>query len=589
MDFDVQTLLKIPDQDLDQGQFFALNAQSTNQWVDRLHKANLGDMAKQLFLATKELNQIKMPAETRLQILETLRKPVYFTTRSLAKHYLNQPFVLPEKPARVANLANTLHQHLATGNSIIAVDLLTSKAGLNEEQRQSLATATHRAITDYCINLARRFQLYQPAPNEIWQRLHAFFQLAEQEQILDHEIEDPHFGNCTVEQAYKRALLLASCNANQLLQNHFKHMLQAFTCWSDLIELSHAPSGLMLVNLDKDETPFYLDQSRDCTNPLYIDFSKLQAHLTTLLSYVDKLGMVSVGELKLSRDFISHLVRCWSQHQTRRSKRLPSDNPINICIGLSATHHFISGKVSFETLLGDKESQTFGLEKTNPFIKDDHHAHITKDVWDSPYQANVGNINVSLESIEQTMQSRSLEQEALETDTTKYQHHAVNTINFSATGYCINWPKEVPAQLKPGEVVGLRESRNDRWSIAAIRWVENTPKATPKLGLELLCPSGIPYGAKVLQKIGEQTEYIRVLILPALPNIKQPHTLLTPNVPFKVGQKLILNQLGKEITIHLQEKLNDQGNYCQFTFLSNQELPNNSDELRALDTLWDSL
>jgi len=589
MDFDVQTLLKIPTQDLDQGQFFALNAQSANQWVDSLHKANLGDMAKKLFLATKELNQTKMPTETRLQILEALRKPTYFATRSLAKHYLNQPFVLPEKPAQVASLADTLHQHLATGNSIVAVDLLLPETGLNEEDRQqSLAIAIHRATTDYCINLARHFQLYQPAPTEIWQRLHAFFQLAEHEQVLDYEVEDPHFGNCTVEQAYKRALLLASCNANQLLQNHFNHMLQAFTCWSDLIDLSHTPSGLMLVNLDNDETPFYHDQSRECTNPLYIDFSKLQDHLSTLLTYVDKLGMVSVGELKLSRDFISHLLRCWSQHQVRRSKRLASDNPINICVGLSATHHFISGKVSFETLLCDLETQTFGMEKTNPFIKEDHHARAPKDVWDSAYQANVGNINVSLESIQQTMQNRHLKQE-VDKDTTKYQHHAVNTINFSATGYCINWRKEVPTQLKPGEIVGLKESRNERWSIAAIRWVENTPNTTPKLGLELLCPSGTPYGAKVLQKTGDQTEYIRVLILPALPNIRQPYTLLTPSVPFKVGQKLILNQLGKEITIHLQEKLNDQGNYCQFTFTSNQDIPTNNDEMKALDAILDSL
>ena len=59
---------------------------------------------------------------------------------------------------------------------------------------------------------------------------------------------------------------------------------------------------------------------------------------------------------------------------------------------------------------------------------------------------------------------------------------------------------------------------------------------------------------------------MRVLILPEISVISQPATLLTPRVPFKVGNKVVINQRGREVQVQLTRKINDTGAYNQFEF-----------------------
>jgi hypothetical protein len=585
--------LKIPDQKLDHCHFFELEINAVARWVDGLHKANLGDTARQLYQAIHELNSVRLPPQQRLELLEILRKPVYFASKALAKHYLGQPIVLPEKPAHAAQLADALHHQLAIGYSITAVHIVTNADSVTAQSpAQLLATALHRAISDYSINLVRHGQLYQAAPEGYWHQLHQFYHVAKAQKLLDIPQQDKHLGDCTIAEAYKRALLLGSCKANQLSQNHFTHLLEACSLWAKLVEFCDQEAGLLAVDLLADEPPTYKSQlATNVSQPLFINVQAIVSQLQSLLENSDALGLVSVGDNSLSIELIQHLHHYWKEQQHRKAKRIDTDNRIDLCVGLSATHHFIAGEVSFETLLDGQSANAICMEKENPFLQSDSSSgHRKKDIWDSPYEANVGNIDVSLESIQFGNGSVSEKKESTDN---KYYRHNASTINFSATGYRIAWPKEIPAQLKPGEIVGLREAKNQRWSIATIRWVENDSAGSPQLGLELLCPSGTPYGARILHKKGDDTQFIRVLVLPSLPHIKQPYTLLTPKVPFKTGQKVVLSQQGRELVLQLKEQLNQQGNYCQFTF-DKAMAPIGSKTKQAsdsgeFDSFWDNL
>jgi len=90
---------------------------------------------------------------------------------------------------------------------------------------------------------------------------------------------------------------------------------------------------------------------------------------------------------------------------------------------------------------------------------------------------------------------------------------------------------------------------------------------------------------------------MRVLVLPEIPVTKQPVTLLTPRVPFRSGQKVVLNQRAKEIQVQLGNKLNEAGAYNQFEFRRVSGTDTDTDTVTSddnnptddFDSLWGNL
>ena len=193
-------------------------------------------------------------------MLEALRPSIHYVCDSLAKHYLNQSIVLPDKANKVANLAQALQNHLAMGYKI-AVSQGTVKIKDNGVD-QMVASAIHRALCDLSYTLLRCYQLYFPTPANLWRELHRLYLLAEHHQLLDYEIEDseldPLKSSC-IHHAYLSAILIATAKPNQLRQQEIALIYQATTVWSKLTKIGAAldDSHLFVVNLASDSAPVY--------------------------------------------------------------------------------------------------------------------------------------------------------------------------------------------------------------------------------------------------------------------------------------------------------------------------------------------
>ena len=99
---------------------------------------------------------------------------------------------------------------------------------------------------------------------------------------------------------------------------------------------------------------------------------------------------------------------------------------------------------------------------------------------------------------------------------------------------------------------------------SSVRWVKQTDNGL-RMGVELLSPNAIPYGARVLNASGvAQSNYMRVLLLPEIRSIGQAASLITPAVSFKAGQKVTLIQKGTESTILLNTLISSSGSSFQF-------------------------
>ena len=592
----------LPPQDMDAPTLFAANCEAVKAWLAGLPKTNLGQSTRALYNATTELNHVRMMPALRLQILDLLRPSIHTSTQSLRRHYLNQSIVLPEQAQKVARLAHVLHEQLATGYILTAVQTLAqgSKSSGFSNPAQAIATAAHRSIVEHSQNLLRDYQLYRTPHPGCWATLHQLAKFAREQNVFNAVIADAQGGDCSLEAAYLRALLLGGSHPNQLRQEHLAKVFQYALSWTDAATLTTQGQTLLVVAPDSDEGPCYREFADLQTHWLGVDTSRLASMLKNQFELAETQPLT---DQQLPPELLNHLAHTWSSALHRSHVRMDVREQIEIALGMTAAHHFIGGEVEFNSLIGIQSPPKLALQDDNVFLRpkitgaDKNNSRTganPHDVWSSPYEPKLGVMNVSLEILDSQMREQQ-QKLGVEKDREKFHSQKVERVNVSPGGLCITWPPNSNVQLRSGEIVGICEKGQKQWSIGIVRWVQLT-ETGPRLGIELLSPSAIPFGGRVINKAGDPGEYQRILVLPEIKQINQPTTLIAPRLPFRIGQKVSLMRSGKETRIQLTRKINSTAAFNQFEFRRLSTASNDAPESAAkqktdssFDNLWDSL
>ena len=177
-----------------------------------------------------------------------------------------------------------------------------------------------------------------------------------------------------------------------------------------------------------------------------------------------------------------------------------------------------------------------------------------------------------------------------------FPEHTVPLVNTSPGGYCLQWNGDVPANIQAGEILAVRETQTQPWSIAVIRWIRHARKQGTQLGIELLAPHAQPCAVQLLHRTGAPSEYLRGLLLPELSSIGQPSTLITPRVPFQSGNKVSIRYSDSESKCILEDPISATASFNQFklspavalnTLTTTLEGDSGDDD--DFDSLWPSL
>ena len=549
---DLCSRLKPPLQNLPALSFCASKPAAVKAWAESLPATQVGRTSVMLYKVLPEFSRLQIEPEKRMAMLEALRPNVQQCIEGLSKNFLNQPLLLTDAAIKAATVAQALQKHMSNAYTVCVLDVYQAK----KYHSKTLLQALHRAITGLGLMLMRSYQLYTPVRSQIWHEIYTLYLIAEDKLLLGEAFSDALQRGAkpmTLEQLCMRALLLSCVRPNQLRQQEVAAVYYALESWATKSHL--VPCGeieaqsLHLVCLDLDQPPIYRNRYQGS-----IDGSVRDLDNSALLYLLKELAD-SGADLpqQVTPTLLENLIRAWDLPSSRDFERLSVHAELQVCVGLTHVCSHLSGLSAAEnSKVMKSESSRFDACAT----------HQQEDIWDEAYDSG----SCSME--EHRAFSLTPERQNVAPPVPEaLQSFKVNTLDISPGGYCLNWREEMPSQARVGEVVGLKEQQHSQWNVGVIRWVQQSSRGT-QLGAQLLAPMAEAVEIAMINKVGDDSRYMRALLMPALTVAKQPATLLCASMPFREHCKVYLKCDGVSASSKLQltRRLLATSSVSQFEF-----------------------
>ncbi len=541
---------------------FAPNVEDATRWAQHLPTADLRNAVSLLREAVGELNRVPLAPATRQHILEALNPTLQSLLQQLTRLFLNQPLVLPETSRQLAELTESLLSLVSTGYTLVAIHTIQRVGGEQPAHPARLACeALQRAIQFAGQRMLQTFQLYQHLEPQSWLTLHQLYALGERQQLAKLPVQDLQGRTTTLTGAWLRVALLGCCQPNQLRQSDLTGIYRALQdAWGQLLRLgSERGEGAdqFVVDLHSDQPPHYSRGEARGIELRYIDTAGLMAELKKLREQ-ERQGrghrspLLALG---LPGSILDHLINALSPPSQRNFSRRPGEaSKLEVTVGLSGAHFHCAGERTFsEFLPADGPGD------------------------DSPFSAPPPSASASAQE--------------------RFAVYRAEIMNASPGGYCLSWTDPTPVNLRSGDILGIRETGQVEWVVATVRWISAMEAASTLVGLELLSPRAMPYGARVMGAGGELSRPMRVLLLPEIKLVGKPHTLITPRTGFRERQRVVLLGDGEEFLVQLLRQVSASGSYSQFDFRYIRELEKSTSAVAeeitmpksTFDSLWSQI
>jgi hypothetical protein len=387
------------------------------------------------------------------------------------------------------------------------------------------------------------YQTYAPTPAGVWAEMHTLFMFAVEQGIQDEAVPGQD-QQSSVNLAYKQALLLALLDPYRLMQGEVNKVLDYLSSFGGhahlqpLMQTSNT-SGFFLVRLDSDKPPRALAHDTTVTDARTdillntIELARLlHQQIQRLETGVDPKALLLPAS---AREFgfpnlLRRMLKHWGIAPKRIFTRIQNNARMNICAGIHAIHYFLSGE-------GGK-----GVDALEQVPGENPDTEITLELADSPLD----------KSSHQTYVSKNW-----------------LIINESAGGLALAKDPKTDAYVRVGELIGLRPEGNEAWNIGVVRWVSSEDPNNLQLGAQMLAPTATPVKIRpVITSAG--TLFQPALVLPEIPALKQPSTLLAMRGSFQPQREFMLEGLGQPQNVRAAKLLEQTATFDLFEFTTFQ-------------------
>ena len=502
-------------------------------WLASLPLADSSASAQQLYHALFSLNRMDVELRDRLALMELYRAPVAGVVTALQSHFTHLALPLSPRQRQLAEFLRNLYMEMAYGYKFVVRDLLAQRNPWS--RRPAITTAAERAIHYLGEVLLRSYQVYVPYPAGVWREIHELYRLAEQNGA-QHEPVPGTSANMSdttsISRSYLRVVLLGLAGPYQLPQQECQHVNQYLKRWSDRATLSAD------LDIDSPVGHFLVDLSADLPAMLYPKDVKLkEAPYLRVLNAVELARVVhqqinqlqkGVAARKLDLgadcfdaaclDMLRRLIKFWGMAARRQfTRRARVNRYVSLCDGVNAIHFFASGAHPF---VPPEDAETAAA------------ARAARGAAADEDKETVIDLDVAIADPEPAAPPSMTAPELYRVDTWQVRDESAGGVALSRTG-------DGAAYVRVGDLLGIEDREAGEWRIGVARWLKSPESGEVEMGMEMLAPKVAPVAVRPAEGPAA-ARYVQALVLPAIPALHQPVTLLLTRDTCQPGQDLHL-------------------------------------------------
>lgn len=500
------------------------DAAGCEQWLGQLQLTNLQQAHSALRKQLDELNRYPMRGLERMQTLEQLRETVGYVQEDYAKKLVAKALPLSETELEIFEAITALWQGMVVGYQRC---LQACTAG-DKQLMPYVALLCHRCLIYGGRQILEYLRSGYEIDGELWYQQHALYAYAEEQGLQATEIEDAlntHAPNSSCCAVYLKTLLACHAHPEELSRGQLQLLDRWLSKWAALITLersyaqSRGDAPPLAVDLDGHSGLQSLEQAQGARNPRYlamVPLSKLLRVNTILLQQGQTPQQLELGSGINTADCAEFLVRLhhnWCEERPQRmAERSQSSLERQVCYGLEGIYAHIANK-PFRQQKGKGSGEASGAQiATFGRVLSDTNRHdlaalgYIQEIWRVEDESLLG--------------ARMLRQET-----------------------------ETGMRLNPKQIIATRGAGAPACTLGAITWLTVLRSGQLRAGVRYL--PGAPEAIAV--KVGG-TSYA-ALLLPAMPDLGIPSSLVIPRNLFQAGHTL-------EITANSGEKQNVKMGIC---------------------------
>jgi len=524
---------------------FNLKPTAVDQWFDSLPLANIRISTKEIYNAIKDSNAISCSFKKRLYFLEKIHEPVTDLANNLRRMTLGRDLPLSEKHQRIAILVRKLHEQIVIGYKLVLRELLNCKLFvLCSGKNKLMAQVIERIIRHHSLSLISAYQLYHSPYKGLWSDLHKLFLLAVKEKLHRKKVTDPTLlmvSETTIKDAYLQILLVAVADPYRMSQHHIYSVFRQLEEWAPLADFKHYKEDdardNLFISLSGDKHPTFINPVDNGQNHRKIwtldtsklDYAHLLEHFNNLENQTTEINVNILKQLSLS----------WGIVPNRAHSRRPAKSRLKVAIGLNNVHYVLNGYADPDWLKNDEAETNYQLTEDLADSGASFHSKIVEptikvnDIW--------GEVFTSKTLLDKGEDVTVLNNKTnIDNNSQKYRYW--NMVNESIGGYCLLWEHKDTVNAKVGEIIAISNDEDKKegyWFIGTIRWIKCDQSDKVQIGVQVLAPNAIAVSTSKYSSMKEGIKS-RAILLPVIPVLNQPKTLITTGLGYEVRDQVIL-------------------------------------------------
>ena len=519
------------------------DAAACAQWLGQLQLTNLhqahGVLRKQL----DEFNRYPLRGLDRLQSLELLRETVSAVQADYAKKLAAKKLPLSNDELAIFVAIVGLWQGMVTGYQRCLQACVAGDAQLASHG----ALLCQRCLLYSGLQISEHMRAGYEFDGKLWRQLHQLYAFCEEQGWQQKEVSDELNGDTrssSCNATYFKTLL--ACHAHRAdLSRHLLQLLDRWlTLWSPNVTVEHGyiPSKgdapAMAVDLDSSiglQLPQLAATSDRLRYLVMVPLSKLIRVKTILLQQGQTPQQLELGEGCTGAEcftFLSYLHQCWCEgHDGRMTERHGATQHAQVCYGIESCYAYIANK-PFKQPLQNSTMDTLSRKQIAAFgrVLSETNRH-------------------DLASIGMVLETWKIEDESI---------RGARLLRVENAG----------VRLGPGQLIAVRPTDASAFMVGSVSWVKVTQTGQLHAGVRYLpgLPQAIAMKATGVN-LTVSDKYVAALLLPAVPALKTPASLLAPRDWFKPGRVVEIIQLdSRKIQLKMDMSIEKGSDYERISF-----------------------